>query len=268
MPTLDQYRDYKPGMFALFKGDSGAGKTVAALSFPNVYSFDFDRKLPGVALKHFRDRSDIAWDHYNDIFATAEMLDKFIKDGCPYETLVFDSVTHLSTMCLNAVGTAKGERVVEMLQRASTNKKGNSSIELMGIDYYNGETNFLVRYFLDAIKVLHSMQGNPKHVILIAHVVTTESAPDLKTKLVTRSSSIVTAGRKCAAVVPTVFDDAYHFCLRHDEKDNTPSAPMRRIVLTQATGEEFSKCSYNLPREIDFTNGSFYGILTDKYLSF
>ncbi len=257
MPTLADYLDHKPGMFLLAKGDSGAGKTIGAMSFPNVHVEDMDRKLPNVALKHFRDRKDISWNTISDIYQVAENITGFMN-YCPYETLIYDSVTHLSTMCLNAVGSAKGEAVIDMLRNVKKNAKGNATSEMMSYDYYNGETNFLARYFLDAIKALHSQPGNPKHVILIAHVITTESAPDMKTKLITRSSSILTAGRKAAAVLPTLFDDSYHFCLRQDPNDQTGQAQMRRVCLTQASGEEFSKCSYNLPREIDFTNGSLY----------
>jgi hypothetical protein len=262
MPNLADFGDEMNGLFGLFKGDSGAGKSVAALSFPNCYLFDFDRKMPGVALKHFRGRTDISWDAMKTIYDCADKITEF-QSYCPHETLIFDSVTHLSTMCLNAIGEAKSEKVVDMLRKLTAKGK---SIELMGVDYYNGETNFLVRYFLDAIRGLYVQPGNPKHIILIAHVLTTESAPDLKTKIITRSSSIVTAGKKVAAVIPSVFDDMYHFALKHDDQDLN-STQMRRVALTSAHGEEFAKSSYNLPPMIDFTNGSFYDQMC-KYVTF
>jgi hypothetical protein len=54
------------GLLAIFKGDSGEGKSVAALSFPNAYVFDFDRKMPSIAQKHFPE-SETDFETFEDI---------------------------------------------------------------------------------------------------------------------------------------------------------------------------------------------------------
>jgi|SRR6516225_95591 hypothetical protein len=248
------------GLFALFKGESGEGKTTAALSFPNIYSFDFDKKLPGIATKHFpgKDIQYNTFDHIFDIDAKIQEL----KENCPYETLLADSFTALANICISSVGQVKGESVPEILRRVQSTKGKAAQIEMMGIDYYNAEDRFMT-YFIEQLKVLWSRPGNPKNVIVTAHVITTESAPDLKTKIVTRTRSIVSKGRKPAAWLPTEFDNVFIF--GHQLPDlGVSNSSVRRLCLTESFGEDSAKCSLNLPREIDFTNGSLYDKMFPK----
>ena len=248
MPNIRDQKQDESGIFALFKGNSGAGKTVGALSWPGVYSFDFDKKLPGVALKHFPDR-DINYDTFDNIFDVSDKLSEF-SNSCPYETLVFDSLTHLVVNILNTVGTMKGEKAIDRLRKIRDTSGGGKMVELMGIDYYNAETNFIELYLIDALKALFARPGNPKNIIMIAHVMVTESAPDLKTKIVTTTSSIVTAGRKVASYVPTCFDDVWHFAHEMGFDDGN----VRRLALTQNFGTESAKTSFRLPNnKLDFT---------------
>lgn len=249
MSTLDETE--QRGIFGLFKGESGEGKTVGALSFPTPYIMDFDKKMPAIGKKHFPGK-DIKYDTPKTIFEASDILESLI-DNCPYETVINDSITSLVVMTLNAIGDTKGEKVIEMLKK--TSKGGN--IELMGIDYYNGETNFIQRYWIERLKALWARPGNPKHVITIAHVLTVESAPDLKTKVITTTRSIVTAGRKVAAYIPTQFDEAYHFCHKQGDAFNANSR-ITRIVLTENDGTDYAKTAYRLPKEIDFTDKSLY----------
>jgi hypothetical protein len=246
-----------PGVFALFKGESGSGKSTAALSFPNPYIFDFDKKLPGVSLKHFPEK-DIHWNTFNDIFEIEDQLNWFKKE-CPYETLIADSFTALANICIASVGLVKQESVPDILQRVqSTRGKdgGSKQIEMMGIDYYNAEDRFMT-YFIDQLKVLWARPGNPQHVIVTAHVVTEESAPDIKTKIVTKTRRIVSKGRKPAAWLPTEFDNMFIF--GHQLPDlGVTGAQVRRICVTESYGEDSAKCILPLPAEIDFTNGSLY----------
>lgn len=254
--TLDPQA--KKGLFALFKGEKNTAKSGAALSFPKSYVFDFDRKMPSVSLKHFPDK-EVHWDTFNDIFQVSDKLSEFLTVGCPYETLIVDSVTSLSTTCLNSIGMVKGEDVMKLLKTRT--KAG--TIEVMGVDYYNGESNFFERYFLDNLKVLWAREGNPKHVIVIAHVITTESAPDLKTKLVTKTRSILTAGRKVAAFIPTKFDEDYTFAFQLPELGDELT-PAKRICITSGiAGEDSSRTAFNFPARIDFTNGSLYNKLNE-----
>lgn len=237
------------GMLAIFKGESGEGKSVGALSFPNAYVFDFDRKMPSISRKHFPDK-EVIFDNFEDIFQIDFQLGELF-DYCPYETIIVDSITGLVNIVMDSVGKVKKESVPDLLKRT----KGGA-IEMMGIDYYSAEDRFCT-YFIDRLKTLWAREGNPKHVLVTAHVVTVDSSPDLKTQLVTRTRSIVSKGKKFAAWLPTGFDNVYIFGrqLPHLGEINDK---VKRICKTEAFGEDSAKCSYPFPDIIDYTNKSLY----------
>jgi AAA domain len=252
--TLDPHKEQ--GLLAIFKGDSGVGKSVAALSFPNAYIFDFDRKMPSISLKHFPDK-EVYWDTFEDIFQIQGQLDE-LNRSCPYETIIVDSITGLVNICVDSVGMVKKESVTDILSRV-TGK--SNTIEMMGIDYYSAEDRFCT-HFIDRLKTLQSRNGNPKHVIIIAHVVTVDSAPDLKTKLITRTRSIVSKGKKFAAWLPTGFDNVYIFGQEMPDLGDIDQS-VKRICKTEAFGDDSAKCSFNFDKTINFTNGSLY----DKFVN-
>lgn len=250
------------GLFALFKGKPGTGKSNAAFSFPGVYVFDFDRKMPSIVQKHFPGK-DVHWDTFDDIFVLSTQMAEFLKD-CPYETLVFDSVTTLSTTFLNSIAKVKGESVMSMLSNVVIPKGGgNKTIETLGIDYYNGETSFFERFIVEVGSKLYAKQGNPKHIIFLAHVLTTESAPDLKTKVVTTTNSIVTAGRKAATMIEKAFDNTFYFGISIPQSlasfsSGSTQEKTKRLCFTEPHGQDMARCSYSLPAVIDFTDKNFY----------
>ena len=247
------------GLLGIFKGDSGVGKSVAALSFPNTYTFDFDRKMPSISLKHFPSK-EAYWDTFEDIFQIDAQLTELERD-CPYETLICDSITGLVNICVDSVGQIKKESVTDILSRVSGK---SNTIEMMGIDYYSAEDRFCTHY-IDKLKKLWAREGNPKHVIIIAHVVTVDSSPDLKTKLVTRTRSIVSKGKKFAAWLPTGFDNVYIFGQEPPNLGDIDQS-VKRICKTEAFGEDSGKCSFNFDKTIDFTNGSLYEKLVSQGL--
>lgn len=253
------------GGFMLFKGDSGTGKSVGALSFPVSYVFDFDVKMPGIAKKHYP-RKDIHYDRFNDIFEVTEKLNDLNK-YCPYETLIADSFTALSNITISSIGQVKGETVPEMLNKVQITRNKNKQIEMMPIDYYGGEDRFCT-FFIDQLKKLWMKPGNPKYVIVIAHVLTVESAPDLQTKIVTRTRSIVSKGRKVAAWLPSQFDDMYIFGYEQgnpfaSEGNQDP----KRICITESYGEDAAKCSLRgMPKSLDFTNDSLYDKMFNRVI--
>jgi hypothetical protein len=259
MPQSTSDKQSQKGLLAIFKGDSGTGKSVAALSFPNAYVFDFDRKMPDISLKHFPGK-EVHWDSFEDIFEIDKQLIEFMS-YCPYETLIVDSITGLVNICVDSVGKVKDESVTDILGRV-TGK--NKTIEMMGIDYYSAEDRFCT-YFVDRLKTLWARNGNPRHVIIIAHVVTVDSAPDLKTKIVTRTRSIVSKGRKFAAWLPTGFDNAYIFGQELPDLGDLEQS-VKRVVITEAFGEDSAKCSFKFPSKINFTNGSLYDKLVENGL--
>ena len=108
--TLDETNNR--GVFALFKGESGSGKSTAALSFPGVYVLDFDKKMPTIAQKHFKGK-DIHYDTFTEINPMIRKLESF-KDECPYETIVADSLTSLCDLSIRTIGKLKGENAKDM----------------------------------------------------------------------------------------------------------------------------------------------------------
>ncbi len=261
MNTQDQ-TDPK-GIFALFKGFSGAGKSVGALSFPNPYVFDYDGKMPAIAQKHFPKKS-IEYDTYENIFLLSEKLSEWINNNnCPYETLIHDSITTLSALILRSIGECKGETTPQLLQTIKKTQAGKQMVELMGIDYYNGETRF-VDWLLAANKILWSKPGNPKNIIFTAHILATESAPDIRTKIITKTRSLVTAGKKVAAYIPTQFDEVYLFGFKETGGLGMSESQIRHIMISESIGEDDAKTAYRLNRETDFTNGNLYELLQSQ----
>ncbi len=260
MPQTTTNNQNQHGLFAIFKGESGEGKSVAALSFPNAYVFDFDFKMPSIAQKHFPEK-EIHWDVFPDVFEVAKQIEVF-HGHCPYETLIADSFTGLVNLTMHSAGKVKGESVPDLLSRF-TMKDGKKTIEMLGIDYYNAEDRFCT-YFIDQLKSLWARPGNPRHVIVTAHVVTVDSAPDLRTKIVTTTRSIVSKGRKTAAWLPTGFDNVYVFGRQMPGLTDIDQS-VKRVVKTEAFGEDSAKCSFPFPETIEFTNKSFYDELC-KYV--
>ena len=128
----------------------------------------------------------------------------------------------------------KGEEVPNLLiklrdvvAKSRGTKDQKTQIEMFGFDYYNFETKF-IKHVMDVLQYLWSRDGNPKHVLLLAHVITVESAPDIKTKLVTKTRSIVTAGRAVGPYVMAQYNEVWHFCRRSEFGEDSS----RRICLT------------------------------------
>lgn len=247
------------GVFGLFKGTSGAGKSVGALSFPDPYLLDLDKKMPGIAHKHFPGK-EIHWDTFPDMFKLAECLEA-LQGNCPYETVILDSITSLTQLILSSISTIKGEEVPKLLAKVKKTASGGKMIEMIGFDHYNAET-VMVKFVLDVLKNIWTQPGNPKHVIVIGHVLTKESVSP--TGIITRTNSIVTAGKAVAAYIPAQFDEAWHFAINAPEFGSTGG--LGHVVLTEAIGDEFAKTAFNLPARIDFTRGSLYDKVKDALL--
>ena len=77
-------------------GKSGTGKTTFACSFPKAYVFDFDNGMLSQRGK------DVEYDTYKD-WGKAEMKLQELETSCPYDTLVFDSVTIMQELMMEEV---------------------------------------------------------------------------------------------------------------------------------------------------------------------
>jgi hypothetical protein len=261
------------GIFALLKGESGAGKSVAGLSFPGLYVFDYDVKMPSIAQKHFPKKST-DWDTFSDTDQISDKIKEWLKcpicghqrlceqaggqcgTSCPYETLLHDSLTHMENLVTKTIAIAKDEEVPKMIKQMVKTKAGTSKADLMDFDYYKAEMRF-TDWLMSVNKVLWARNGNPKHVLFTAHVVTTEQK-NIMTGLVTRTRSIVSQGNKVAAFIPTNFDNVFMFGYQEIGGLDGQETEIKRFALTRPMGEDDGKSSYDLPRMIDFTNGNFY----------
>lgn len=248
------------GIFALFKGPSGSGKTVGALSFPSIHMSDFDKKMPAIARKHFPKKS-IDYDQYDDIYAYKDQLLSWLGEGnCPYETLLNDSITSMISLILKSVGLAKGEGIENMLNTMHK-FSGKFKQDLMSIDYYNAETR-ITEWIMDICKQLYSQKGNPKNIIFTAHILATESGPNLKTGIVTKTRSIVTAGKKVAAYIPTQFDDVWLFGTSKGDLD--PNSRVRHLMTSETSGEDDAKTAFRLAKMTDFTDANLYELIQQQ----
>jgi len=276
------------GLFALFKGISIAGKSVGAYSFPSSYIFDLDRKMPAIAKKHFPGK-EIHWDVFDDCFQVGAKM-KYLIDfypyvdeidaaannhnldnTCPYETIVLDSITALSQMALKTIDDVKGQDVYSMVKNVKTSKQtGAKTVEMRSWDSYQAEGGF-IKEVLDKAKFLWARPGNPKHVIIIAHVFSFERTdPDTRRSETIRR--IVTAGKEIAAYIPTVFDEKYHF---YGEPPNSFSSEteLSYYCITQSAGDDNASTAYALPEKLVFTDtfkngkliksGSLYDVISD-----
>lgn len=258
--------DYKdPGIFALFKGPSGSGKSVGALSFPNCYVFDFDHKMPWIARKHFPGKS-IDYDTYTSVGDVYDKLEPWLAGAkaCTYETLIIDSITSLARLIMNTTADVKGENIKQLASSIIGKKKGGSMIEPLGYDYYNNEVRW-IDWILSASKVIWSAPGNPKNIIFIAHVTEIKSKPNIETKLVTVTRQIMALGNKAPAMIPGEFDEVYLFATAEVGADKDGSV-IHHYVTTQTCGEDDAKTAFKLAKVTDFTDASLYDMLKAQIL--
>ncbi len=279
MPNTQDVNNQDNKIFALFKGPSGSGKSVAGLSFPNLYVFDYDFKMPAIALKHFPKKS-IDYDTFSDTDQVSDIMEKWFKcpicgydklcekdtgnhcgTSCPYESLLHDSLTNMENLVVKTIGEAKGELVPKLIKSMLKSKGSKSNkTDMMDFDYYKAEMRF-TEWLLMHSKILLARKGNPKNIIFTAHIVSTEST-NILTGLITKTRAIVSQGNKVGAWIPTVFDEVYMFGY-HQTGGTSIQDPIRtdRLVLTIPTGEDDAKTAYRLAPNIDFTDNSFYDLL-------
>jgi hypothetical protein len=230
--------------FCLFKGDPGAGKSIAAASYPNPYFFDIDGRMKSV-MNYWRPRGrEFEYDRYTNFQSVHRRLEEFVA-YCPFETLVYDGIT-----------SGADDIIDEMIRTRDSGKKRvvRAGIETAQIEDYGGESQGL-KMIINLLKTI-SFRHNT-NVIVTAHVLTTEST-DLKSKVTTTSRTLLTAGKKVAAKLPKDFDEAYHFDV---QSGFGPEDPPKYTIVTKNTGWDWAKTALPIPIRIDFTDGSLYDII-------
>lgn len=232
----------------LFISDNGAGKTVAAASFPGPIKFyDFDGRMAPVKL-FYPNRTDIEYITVGkdstgpDTIGIMEFSREFesLQDRCDYATIVIDSFTALTSslvqFMLGIKGTGKGAKILP------------GGISVPTWDEFNGETS-LVAQILDVCKIL------PCNVIMTAHPV--DKSVDMGGTL-KKARSIAAYGTKTPSLVPIYFNEIYTFGV---EPGTNPGDPPQRFCITQPTGKDVGKTALPLPSRIDITNKPLYKVI-------
>lgn len=242
-------------MFVMMKGEAGTRKSTAALSFPGPqYWFSWDRKMSGILIpfrKWGLPKEHLTYDDYDDWTAPKKKLES-LQVSCPYETLVFDSLTSMADMTL---------RQTVSLKYGKTRKSGSDAGKTVGgiaineIEDYNAESAAIQEMISLAkdIQAYHYRNGNKKiKIILIAHVISAE----YKTVggATHTSRTIVTAGKKVAAKIPGYCTEVWHFNI----EPSFTAGQGNYSLLTNHTGDDYARTSIDLPNKIVFGDDPLY----------
>jgi len=203
-------------------GKAGTGKTVAAASWPKPYFFDFDNGL--ISLRGVK--TDAEYDTYTDISSLQTKLKEF-EHECPYETLVFDSLTVLSDLLLVYYAKLNGH--------ADAFGRPNKQVGILEfgqrIGWYMG--------------FLCSLPRLPVHTIVICHEETVKD--DLLGVLTSRPA---VPGQQLPDQLPALCDEVWRFEMTRDAKD-IPEVK----VHTCGSGRFVGKSRIGLPVELTLKPG-------------
>lgn len=242
-------------LFAMFKGEPGVRKSSQALSFPGPqYWFSWDRKMQGILVpmrKWGIDPKTIEYDDYDDWTGARKKLES-LATKCPYETLVFDSITSMADMTLRQ--TLKAKSGVTRNSGAAAGRQ-IAGITVNEIEDYNAESaaiNELIALCKDIQSYNLRVHKRYINIILIAHVM--EVTHSVNNKLIT-TRTIVTAGKRVAAKIPAYCTEVYHFGIK---KGFVEGAGGKYVAVTESTADDFARTALPLPKEMDLTDKPIY----------
>jgi hypothetical protein len=246
----------------LLKGPVGFGKTIAASSFcleGDILIAYFDKSKPIELV-----------DYYNRILKRPDLLKRIdyriygaqnaheyvnmlidLTSRCNYVAVITDSVTTLTSA---AVNWSLGFR--NRAQGAKKDELNSNAVKFIpDFDEYKVETG-MVTQALDICKTL------PCHNIWTAHPLPTiKVQADSAGKMsVTKTNSIVSYGNKVAGLIPSQFQEIYHFSQDVGWNGAKGRSEISYLVNTATIGDEFAKTTLNLPGQFDITSGLFYEI--------
>lgn len=240
--NTDSIKFADEAIFALFKGEPKTGKSIAAHSFPDTYTFLFDiGRMPSVINYH---KKNFKYNTFNNLVEVNKQCMEFRKH-CPYKTLIVDSLTRFVMLAERCMIEYR------MPSQKSDSKTVRAGIPMTEIEDYGGMYRAQVM-LTDSLLAIHLEQK--VNVIFIAHVieVTTEN---LKTKQVIPHRSLVAAGKKAAAVLPVDFNEVYHFYVE-SSTDPTNHKP-RFVAWTVSNGLDWAASALGLPEQLIWTNEDF-----------
>lgn len=252
MPKISEI-SLTESLMVQFIGKPGAGKSIAAASFPEpIYFFDLDGRMKPVA--KFFPKRDIDYDTYyiDDFEKFARKLESF-QLGHRYKTIVIDGLTSLADMFLQYGINLRGQ--------GGKGDKKKGLVDLNSIEDYNVET----RGLLQIINVLRELKS--AHRILNTHILESEAYNLVENKnIVTRKT--MTGGNKISAKIPGFFDEVWNFYVKPAALSTDPP---RFCMSPVDRGFGLGKTVFPIPMEVDFTkcntnpDGSLYKVI-EQYL--
>ena len=245
-------------MYTMLKGEPGTRKSTQALSYPGKqFWFSWDRKMQGILLpmrKWGIDPKRIDYEDYDDWNKPKQQLEKF-QVNCPYDVLIFDSITSCADMTLRQTLSLKAGAVRRSGAQAG---KMIAGIAVNEIEDYNAESsalNELIAITKD-IQNYKKSQGQALTIILIAHVMEVQKTVNNEQ---IASRTIVTAGKRVAAKIPAYCSEVYHFGV---EKSMVAGQGGAITIKTHHTGDDFARTALDLPPTITIGDDPLY----DKYI--
>lgn len=241
--------DLTKALMCLFKGDPGMRKSTAAASFPEPYFLDGDGKV-GAVQKVFPNKK-IMFNRIRNLDEHLNILERLAK-SCPYQTVIDDSVTATSSQIFAAANFYRsgGEGNVE----GSGKRILKGKVEMPQIEDYKME----LRTFDMIMDLLKAINSQGVHVILTAHVITTNHE-DIKTKVKTTKQSLMTGAQKSAALLPSLFTEAYHFYC-----EDGYAGKKSFKAATVSIEDNWAMTALNLPADIDWTDRPFFKVLMES----
>lgn len=245
----------------LFIGDSGTGKSIAAVDWKNpedprpIYVGSCDGRMGSVAEWH-RGRTDIEFDIFTKFGDLNDKVDSF-ESFCPYQTVVCpDPVTMVSDFLMRYAFSLRGvteyDSETGQVSRGSKGKK-KGKVDITTVEDFNVEH----RGILDMLGNLKVAQQIHKfNLIVTAHLITTQyTKPGGVESNIRRD--IVTAGKKVAAFIPIQFDEIYHFYCENE----------RWMIKTYNDGIVAARSSFlRMPKMIDWTEKNLYELVSKYYI--
>lgn len=248
---------------ALLVGPTGRGKTIAAGSWPGkTLVIDFDTRHAPL-IDWYAERV-AAGDFTIELVEPGEFFTGFKEFinrllaayGKPYDNVILDGLTTMSTSCVTAQMMVKGAWSWKPNDKPiSGNKAVGGSIIVPSWDEFNGEATML-SMLLEMLKKLDV------NLFLTAHPVDRMAIDGAKGKAYT---SLTTFGKKLESIVPTYFDEMWFFDYKIDWDNVAQKEVVKRQVYTRPTAgyQEAKTALKAIPAVIDITDKNLYDCVKD-----
>lgn len=258
MPNLNSEK-YEKFFRALFVGDTGRGKTIAACSWPGkTLILDFDGRHNPI-LSWYPERVKNG-DYVAEVYTAENFWAEFKKQVNslvqynPYNNIILDGITNLSNTAIVMQMLAKGSFANWSGKKTDTDENKGSKITSGGImvpswDEFNG-TNMIISTLLESLKSLKC------NLFVTAHPV--ERTMIATNKKSTKYKSLLMSGTKAESVITSYFNEVWFFDYKV-ESDNLGKEVIKRTCYTGPSEDYFeAKTALKIPREIDYTDSNLY----------